>query len=245
MSQLPSLEIVGNRTNIRLLNILDNLSLITDVYQQISEGDEEEFSETAKSTRVVLNDMPFSFYYLMKRKFHYINKYDIKLKIIFSMKKVISKVYFTLKILVMSGKMPCNNFRCHEYYCVDKFHYFHKKTDEVYNYKSEDANKVIEELEKKIHDFINCDNCLKIWDMNTQDKQEDIDLDHNHICNNCVFTNHLNIKTLEDIGDCSICLKKMYCNDSIKTDCDHTYHKTCIETWLKDKDTCPMCRATI
>ena len=238
-------EVVGNRSNIRLLSILDNLSLITDVYQQIADSDEEDFVDTAKITTITLNGLPFSYYYLMKRKFYYINKYNIKIKVNFNMKKVINKVYFTLKILVMSGKLPCNSFRCHEYYCVDKFHFFHKKTDEIFFYKNEEANKVIEELENKIHDFINCENCLKIWNMNTEDKQEGIDLEHNHICDNCVFVNHLNKKTLEDIGDCSICLKKMYCNDSVKTECDHTFHKMCIETWLKSKDTCPLCRTVV
>ena len=238
-------EIVGNRSNIRLLNILDNLSLISDVYSQVIEIDEEEFIDTAKTTRVLLNDMPFSFYYLMKRKFFYINKYNQKLKIILNMKKIVSKMYFTFKILIMGGKIPCNSFRCHEYYCVDKCHYFHQKTDIVYDYKNENANELIIEMQNKIHDFINCDNCLTIWDMNTQYKQEEIDLDHNHICDNCIFSEHLNKNTLEDIGDCSICLKKMYCNNSIKTECNHTYHKICLETWLKDKDTCPMCRCII
>ena len=238
-------EVVGNRSNIRLLNILDNLTLISDVYNQVVEIDEVENIEIAKTTKVLLNDMPFSFFYLMKRKFYYINKHNVKIKVNFNMNKGINKIYFTFKILLMTGKIQCNNFRCREYYCVDKLHYFHKKTDIQFTCKNENVDELMIELQNKMHDFINCDNCLTIWDMNTQYKQEGIDLDHNHTCDNCIFVEHLNKKTLEDIGDCSICLKKMYCNNSIKTECNHTYHKMCLEIWLKDKDTCPMCRATI
>ena len=245
MAQLPPLEIVPNRSNIRLLNILDNLTLISEVYQQITDIDEDEFFETAKNTKVTLNNIDFSYYYLMKRKFHYINKNNIKIKVNFNMKKVTNKTYFTLKILVMSGKSQCNKFRCRDYYCIENFHYFHKKTDELYMFKSEDVNDILVELEKKIHDFINCDVCLKIWNMNTQDKQPEIDIEHSHICDNCVFSNYLNKKTLENIGDCSICLKKMYCNNTVRTECEHTYHRICLETWLKDKDTCPLCRTNL
>jgi len=58
-------------------------------------------------------------------------------------------------------------------------------------------------------------------------------------------TNHLNEKTLESLGDCSICLKSMYCNDLVKTECGHLFHKDCLKIWLDKKDTCPLCRATI
>jgi len=26
--------------------------------------------------------------------------------------------------------------------------------------------------------------------------------------------------------------------------CDHAYHRRCINKWLREKDNCPMCRAT-
>ena len=50
--------------------------------------------------------------------------------------------------------------------------------------------------------------------------------------------------------DCAICLGNMtiddICNDYIeKLSCNHIFHKDCINTWLKDKKTCPLCREKI
>ena len=227
----------------RLLNILDNLTLISDVYQQITEEEDIELIEVAKITTVVLNNIPFSYYYLMQRKFHYINKYNIVLKLIFSVKKIYNIENYIFRIFVMTGKLRCNNFKCNEYYCDNQFHYFNKKTDIEYSYKNIDANTLLLELENKIHDFISCEDCLKVWDTNSQYKQTNIDLEHTHICDNCIFIQHLNERTLDILDNCSICLKKMYCNNSISTECNHIFHKICLETWLKNKDTCPLCRS--
>lgn len=44
--------------------------------------------------------------------------------------------------------------------------------------------------------------------------------------------------------DCSICLKNI--ENGYKLSCDHdTFHKECIETWLKIKPTCPLCRKNV
>ena len=51
------------------------------------------------------------------------------------------------------------------------------------------------------------------------------------------------IWALSDI--CNICYEPLQRNDSIKTPCNHTFHKDCICSWLKRKNTCPSCRATI
>ena len=52
-----------------------------------------------------------------------INKHNIKIKVNFNMKKITNKTYFTLKLLIMSGKVQCNKFRCNEYYCTENFHF--------------------------------------------------------------------------------------------------------------------------
>ena len=31
-------------------------------------------------------------------------------------------------------------------------------------------------------------------------------------------------------------------NKVVKVECDHLFHETCIQDWLKVKDTCPVCR---
>uniref|UniRef100_A0A914HNH7 RING-type domain-containing protein n=1 Tax=Globodera rostochiensis TaxID=31243 RepID=A0A914HNH7_GLORO len=47
--------------------------------------------------------------------------------------------------------------------------------------------------------------------------------------------------------NCAICQDEIEHNrDALKIPpCNHKYHKECINTWLKQKNTCPYCRATI
>jgi hypothetical protein len=45
---------------------------------------------------------------------------------------------------------------------------------------------------------------------------------------------------------CSICLENFKEDDSVyKLKCDHVYHKTCLDTWFKIKNNCPMCKKNI
>jgi hypothetical protein len=53
-------------------------------------------------------------------------------------------------------------------------------------------------------------------------------------------------KKEEDYPDCSICLEKVK-TDKVKTNCDHVFHKDCIETWMRigrgqNTNRCPNCR---
>lgn len=43
------------------------------------------------------------------------------------------------------------------------------------------------------------------------------------------------------MSECSICLDKIN-KDSIFLDCNHSYHYECINTWIKIKPICPLCR---
>jgi len=43
---------------------------------------------------------------------------------------------------------------------------------------------------------------------------------------------------------CSICLDKLTSN-VIKLKCNHIYHKGCIMPWLKESNSCPLCREEI
>ena len=43
---------------------------------------------------------------------------------------------------------------------------------------------------------------------------------------------------------CIICLDKIYAAE-IMTSCHHTYHKKCLDTWLKKSVECPVCRGKI
>ena len=44
--------------------------------------------------------------------------------------------------------------------------------------------------------------------------------------------------------DCSICLTNIK-KSSNTLSCNHTFHKDCIDEWLKNNSTCPNCRTTV
>ena len=47
------------------------------------------------------------------------------------------------------------------------------------------------------------------------------------------------------IEQCSICLANLIVKKDIKIlRCLHKFHKDCVNKWLEEKDTCPLCRAT-
>lgn len=48
------------------------------------------------------------------------------------------------------------------------------------------------------------------------------------------------------LDECSICLEKYKVNDKIMDlKCRHSFHKDCINHWLKNNNTCPQCRENI
>lgn len=49
-------------------------------------------------------------------------------------------------------------------------------------------------------------------------------------------TNECNIYT------CAICLDVIPDNDFFETECRHIFHNSCIDNWLKNKNSCPCCR---
>lgn len=51
----------------------------------------------------------------------------------------------------------------------------------------------------------------------------------------------------EQIGtDCPICFNAYAANDTlIELPCKHEFHDECITHWLKDANTCPLCRAVV
>ena len=52
---------------------------------------------------------------------------------------------------------------------------------------------------------------------------------------------------MEEHKECSICLEEIEENDDIKKliNCDHIFHKSCIDTWSNNNNTCPLCRKHI
>lgn len=43
---------------------------------------------------------------------------------------------------------------------------------------------------------------------------------------------------------CSICHEKLD-SDTTKTNCNHIYHKNCLDIWLKNNNSCPLCRNSL
>lgn len=56
-------------------------------------------------------------------------------------------------------------------------------------------------------------------------------------------------KKLENESECSICLNKIDKDEDIyNISCNHTFHASCLYTWMehsKDDPTCPLCRCKI
>ncbi len=47
----------------------------------------------------------------------------------------------------------------------------------------------------------------------------------------------------QNIGECVICLDDIDIFENIKNlNCNHKFHKECIDLWLQEKNTCPLCR---
>jgi len=44
--------------------------------------------------------------------------------------------------------------------------------------------------------------------------------------------------------ECCICMDDIDC-DVYKTKCNHHFHKECMESWLKNSSTCPICRSQV
>lgn len=62
--------------------------------------------------------------------------------------------------------------------------------------------------------------------------------DKKHMC-----MKHFNCQKKKD--DCVICFESMTPSSSIKLECGHFFHATCLEIWTEQNETCPMCRAPV
>jgi len=45
--------------------------------------------------------------------------------------------------------------------------------------------------------------------------------------------------------DCCICMEKIFVDECKETECNHTFHKGCLDRWLEESSSCPLCRAQI
>ena len=60
---------------------------------------------------------------------------------------------------------------------------------------------------------------------------------------NTINDDNISLKSLDN-SYCSVCLSSLI-NDISKLSCNHSFHEKCINEWLKEKNTCPLCRSSI
>ena len=49
----------------------------------------------------------------------------------------------------------------------------------------------------------------------------------------------------KDCPECPICYEAVSAKTQIKTSCKHVFHRTCLQRWTRDHNSCPLCRANI
>jgi hypothetical protein len=59
---------------------------------------------------------------------------------------------------------------------------------------------------------------------------------------NAITDDNISLNSLDTY--CSVCLSSLI-NDISKLSCNHSFHEKCINEWLKEKNTCPLCRSSI
>lgn len=51
-------------------------------------------------------------------------------------------------------------------------------------------------------------------------------------------------RTQNEVYDCTICMEKIDSTDKKILTCNHKFHTNCINKWLLENNTCPICRTT-
>ncbi|XP_074601362.1 E3 ubiquitin-protein ligase goliath-like isoform X2 [Brevipalpus obovatus] len=55
-----------------------------------------------------------------------------------------------------------------------------------------------------------------------------------------------NVVTGEFVECCAICIEQYRIRDTVRIlPCKHVFHKTCVDPWLLDQRSCPMCKLDI
>lgn len=54
-------------------------------------------------------------------------------------------------------------------------------------------------------------------------------------------------ETFVGVSDCSVCLSEFQDDESVRIlpNCNHVFHVSCIDKWLKSNSSCPLCRSNI
>lgn len=102
------------------------------------------------------------------------------------------------------------------------------------------GNQLITEVASQF--ITNCVNNVNINDNNNNDNINDInDINDKKDIKKCLFS-ELDEKTLNINDNCSICFESMSEKIVSITICNHVYHDNCLDEWLLNNKTCPLCR---
>lgn len=117
-------------------------------------------------------------------------------------------------------KISNQNFSRFCNYNTDVILHMMRMSEEIYNSFPNTETKFLEIMEK--HGYKNIENL-------EEEKEEPLKL-----CN------------LLESSDCSICIDSIAEKTEIyDIPCGHKFHKDCLNTWLKNNNTCPFCRAVL
>lgn len=204
-----------------------------------------------KNKVIKFNGKDYSYYHLCQLNLIFKNKYNIILNLDFTAKKILLKIKYIVRLNILDQEIICNNIECDKNFCNGKIHLISKQRRLLTKIEEETTEKLMEELESKIQDFKYCIECNNLWDIRTNDRYYNTEVNYNikeekiedfDVCDNCIIQSSLNHRTLKVLEPCSICLKPIYENNFTKTLCKHIFHKHCINTWLEKKKSCPLCR---
>ncbi|KAF3454892.1 hypothetical protein FNV43_RR05340 [Rhamnella rubrinervis] len=58
---------------------------------------------------------------------------------------------------------------------------------------------------------------------------------------------HRSSETGTEVSECSICLGNFEEEEKLKVlpECQHAYHSDCVDKWLTEQSSCPLCRASL
>jgi len=106
---------------------------------------------------------------------------------------------------------------------IIKTYNFYIRTIQNYN----DNNMGNSNIENNTRVYINTslDNSYDIVPINLYDYNSNINNENNYNCDDCV-----------------ICLDPLTTGNLSKLDCNHFYHKLCLEEWSLQQRTCPICK---
>lgn len=203
--------------------------------------------ETLKKKTLLINKENYSYYHLCKSYILYKNQYNLYLILSFDAKKNSTFFNYFLKIYYIDTEEleNCNQKYCISYLCNNEYHFDIKKSKLIYVINKTNLSD-LNIFPKIIQDLKKCYQCSSIWNFHSDIRLiEDKNNYEYDKCDNCKIKEHIDFNTLQYITKCVICLDNVYKKDHIKTLCKHSFHKYCIDNWLKNNNKCPLCRTII